>query len=179
MTTTKKRIPIHFDNIRFEKLNELYWTKIGLQKKIEQEFKKLLAKPDMSNIDYSNALDEFHTQLENEKKDQNTLSLPGDRLAELLAINTTNIASLQVEHAKVKDAVEPKANDFTLYAESADELKRHAVCIEVIKALNSAKPYTNNFYNHVTINRMFNPLILWDANALQYIPNYIFIKNYF
>lgn len=175
--TTKKRIPIYFDTIRFEKLNELFWTKVGLQKKIEQEFKKLLAKPDMSNIDYSNALDEFYKQLEFEKKEQNTLSLPGDKLADLLAINTTNIASLQVEHAKVKDAVEPIAENFTIYALTTEELNKYAVCIEVIKALNSAKPHINNYYNHVTINRMFNPLIYWDAKALQYIPNHNFIKN--
>jgi len=175
--TTKKRIPIYFDTIRFEKLNELFWTKVGLQKKIEQEFKKLLAKPDISNIDYSNALDEFHKQLEVEKKEQNTLHLPGDKLAGLLSINTTNIASLQVEHAKVKDAVEPIAENFTQYAQTSEELNKYAVCIEVIKALISAKPFTNNYYNHVTTNRMFNPLIYWDSKSLQYIPNHDFIKN--
>ena len=177
--TTKKRIPIHFDKVKFDKLNELYWTKVGLQKKIEQEFKKLLAKPDMADIDYSNALDEFYKQLEFEKKEQNTLDLPGDKLAQLLSIDTTNITSLQSEYKKVKDAVQPSAEDLTTYDQTSEELQRHAVCIEVIKALVSAKPFTNNYYNHVTINRMFNPLILWDANAMQYIPNHIFIKNYF
>jgi hypothetical protein len=177
--TTKKRIPIHFDKVKFDKLNELYWTKVGLQKKIEQEFKKLLAKPDMTDIDYSNALDEFHKQLELEKKEQNSLHLTGDRLAQLLSIDTTNIASLQVDYAKVKDAVQPSAEDLTTYAQTSEELHRHAVCIEVIKALVSAKPFTNNYYNHVTINRMFNPLILWDPSAMQYIPNYLFIKDYF
>jgi hypothetical protein len=177
--TTKKRIPIHFDNVKFDKLNELYWTKVGLQKKIEQEFKKLLAKPDMSSIDYSNALDEFYKQLELEKKEQNTLLLTGDKLAQLLSIDTNNIARLQVDHAKVKDAVQPNAEDHTTYAQTSEELQRHAVCIEVIKALVSAKPYTSNYYNFVMTNRMFNPLISWDANAMQYVPNYLFIKDYF
>ena len=177
--TTKKRIPIHFNKIRFDKLNESYWAKVGLQKKIEQEFKKLLAKPDMADIDYSNALGEFFKQLELEKKDQNSLLLPGEKLAQLLSIDTTNIASLQSEYMHVKDAVQPNADDHTTYAETSEELHRHAVCIEVIKALVSAKPFTNHYYNHVTINRMFNPLILWDSSAMQYIPNHIFIKNYF
>jgi paraquat-inducible protein B len=178
--TTKKRIPIHFDNVKFDKLNELYWTKVGLQKKIEQEFKKLLAKPDMSSIDYSNALDEFYKQLELEKKEQNTLLT-------LLEINWLNYYQstpttsrrLQVDHAKVKDAVQPNAEDHTTYAQTSEELQRHAVCIEVIKALVSAKPYTSNYYNFVMTNRMFNPLISWDANAMQYVPNYLFIKDYF
>jgi len=160
-------------------LNESYWAKVGLQKKIEQEFKKLLAKPDMADIDYSNALDEFYKQLELEKKEQNTLHLTGDKLAQLLSIDTTNIASLQSEYKKVKDAVQPNADDHTTYAETSEELHRHAVCIEVIKALVSAKPFTNHYYNHVTINRMFNPLISWDSSAMQYVPNYLFIKDYF
>jgi len=177
--STKKRIPIHFDTIRFEKLSESYAAKIDLQKKLNAEFKKLLANPDLESINYSSALDEFHKQLEIEKKEQNTLDLPGDKLAELLSIDLTAIRVFQSRYINVKDAIQPKADDFTTYAESPDELKRHAVCIEVIKALNSAKPFTEHFYNNVTLTRMFNPLILWDSNSLQYTPNYIFIKNYF
>jgi hypothetical protein len=160
-------------------LSESYATKIDLQKKLNAEFKKLLTNPDLESLDYSAALDEFHKQLEIEKKEQNTLDLPGDKLAELLSIDLTAIRVFQSRYINVKDAIQPKADDFTTYAESPDELKRHAVCIEVIKALNSAQPYINNYYNHVTINRMFNPLILWDSKSLQYTPNYIFIKNYF
>jgi hypothetical protein len=177
--TTKKRIPIYFDSIRFDKLSESYATKIDLEKKLNAEFKKLLTNPDLESLDYSSALDEFHKQLELGKKNQNTLELPGDKLAELLSIDLTAIRVFQARYINVKDAIQPKVDDFTEYAESPDELKRHAVCIEVIKALNSAKPFTEHFYNNVTLTRMFNPLILWDSNSLQYIPNYIFIKNYF
>jgi hypothetical protein len=157
-------------------------TKIDLEKKMNSEFKKLLANPDLESLDYSAALDEFHKQLELEKKPQNFLLLPGDKLAELLSLDAAPISRLQKEYIKVKDAIQPNVEDYTTYAISNDERERHAACISVIKAITTAKPHIDFYggnHNPLAFTRAFTPLIIWDTDTMKFIPNYIFIKNYF
>ena len=178
--TTKKKIPIYFDNHMFNKLNGIYSTKIDLQKKLNSEFKKLLANPNIDEIDYSNALDEFYKQLELEKKEQNTLLLPGEKLAQLLSLDTTNIVRLQTEYKKVKDAIQPQAEDHTTFAITPQEIDRYNACVEVVKAINTSKPYINDIsgpLNPLSFTRAFSPLIYWDSDGLKFKCNHNFIKN--
>lgn len=172
-----KKIPLHFRKESYDLKLQSYQRKLQLQKEIENEFKKTIEAP--TTIEYCDSLNCFYKMLEIQKKEQNSLGLTGEKLSELLSIDTSNIKQLQSEFIKLAMVENPSVEDFTTYAETTEEIEKYNMCIGLIKGINVAKNELQNIgtFNHFKIFKAFAPLLVWDSEELKFIPNNVFIKN--
>jgi hypothetical protein len=110
----------------------------------------------------------------------NTLNVSGEKLADLLGLNTNELVNLQQQFLKVKDAQQPKVENFTTYAETEIEIEKHNACIEAIKGINAIKIYiteSRGGFLQYPFLKAFTPLLSWNPETLKFIPNPYFIKN--
>jgi hypothetical protein len=176
-----KKIPIDFAKERFENAQKLFEQKTKIQKGIGDQLRKLLnTDPEGIEINFGDALNQFHALLEHQKKEVNTLNVSGEKLADLLGLNTNELVNLQQQFLKVKDAQQPKVENFTTYAETEIEIEKHNACIEAIKGINAIKIYiteSRGGFLQYPFLKAFSPLLSWNPETLKFIPNPYFIKN--
>lgn len=174
-----KKIPIYFNKSAFDNATEIFQQKTSIIKQINSEFKKLLKTDDTLIIDYSDLKKDFLSKLTEQKKEVNSLNLSGDKLAELLNLDTTHLDQLQTEIRSVILSSEPSKDNFTTFAETDAEIEKFKLCAEIIKTAITA---------HETIKKLrpadmrnyllpFAPLIMWDPNESKLMPSHTFIKN--
>jgi hypothetical protein len=177
-TIKSKRIPISFRKELYEaKLNN-FNTRMDLQKLIKNELKKLLGSEPI-DIECSEALKSFYLNLERVKSEVNTLGLKGDRLADLLGIDLTNLKDLEREYRKVQLCEVPSVEAFTTYAETPDELEKWDACQLLIKAFEVAKIHIDKqgAFNHYKVRNALLPMLIFNDHLQKFEPSNVFIKN--
>ena len=172
-----KKIPLHFRKESYDLKLQSYQRKLQLQKEIEIEIKKTIEAP--TTIDYLDSLNCFYKMLEIQKESQNSLGLTGEKLSELLSIDTSKINQLQSEYTKLAMLENPSVDDFTTFAETPEEIQKYNDCIDLIKAIQTAKTYLDErgSFNYFKIYMAFLPMINWDSRLQKFEPNNQFIKN--
>ena len=170
----QKRVPLEFRKLQYDLKMATYKNRLELEKSIIKEV-RLLSGDWPIDFDFTNILSSFFGLLEVQKKKQNSLNLSGEKLAELLAINTENLKALQIQYEAINGAVEPNVEDFTIYAETETEIARYNDCITLLKAIQSSKNHFDN-YNAFKIFRVLQPILSIDDNQ-TIVPNIQFIKS--
>ena len=168
-----KKIPLQFLKKQYDLKMATYKNRLELEKSIIKEVSLLTGKWPI-DFDFTNVLSTFFGLLEVQKKKQNSLGLSGEKLAELLSINTENLKALQIQHHATNGATEPNVEDFTIFAETETEIARYNDCIALIKALKTAEKHI--VYNHHKIFMALKPMLLVGDNY-SLVPDIQFIKS--
>jgi hypothetical protein len=177
-TIKSKRIPISFRKELYEaKLND-FNTRMNLQKLIKNELKKLLGS-DPIDIECSEALKSFYLNLERVKAEVNSLGLKGNRLADLLGIDLSNLKDLEREYKKVQLCEVPSVEAFTTYAETEGELAKYDACQLLIKAFEVAKTHLDQIgsFNPYKVKNALLPMLIYNEDLQKFEPSNVFIKN--
>ena len=169
-----KKIPLEFRKLQYDLKMATYKNRLELEKSVIKEV-RLLSGDWPIDFDFTNILSSFFGLLEVQKKKQNSLGLSGEKLAELLAINTENLKALQSQYEATNGAVEPKVEDFTIYAETETEIAKYNDCITLLKAIQGSKNHFDN-YNAFKVFRVLQPMLSIDDNQ-NIVPNIQFIKT--
>jgi len=168
-----KKIPLEFRQSQYDIKMTTYKKRLELEKSIIKEISLLTGEWPI-DFDFTNVLSSFFGLLEVQKKKQNSLGMSGEKLAELLAINTENLKALQSQYEATNGAVEPNIEDFTIYAETETEIARYNDSVMLIKSIEASKKYI--IYNHHKIFMALKPMICVGENQ-KLVPDIQFIKS--
>jgi hypothetical protein len=150
---------------RYNLKNDLEAKIQKLASTIESEFKINLDQP------FANQL---FAHLEN--SEANLMKLPGQKIAELKSINTSELTRLENDYKSVKYATKPNEKDFCIYTENESENERLKAYKELMKAfykMTSLVP--ESYYNLHRFKQTFSGLIDWDFDNPS--PSIAFIKG--
>jgi len=168
---------IHIDQISFAKEVELYSNKIQAIQNINKVFNKYLPKFKIQDTFFDDAIENFYKALLNKYKKENTLNLKGEKLAELLEIDVSNLIRFNSVYLKLKYVSSPSIDTFTEYAETDEELSRLAACeklIDVIKEIEDAAGVKAYPFDVV---KAFRRILTFDVRKNTYAPSYQYIKD--
>lgn len=168
-----KKIPLQFLKKQYDLKMATYKNRLELEKSIIKEVSLLTGEWPI-DFDFTNVLSTFFGLLEVQKKKQNSLGLSGEKLAELLSINTLNLKSLQLQYEATDGALEPNVEDHTIYAETETEISKYNDCVSLIKAIKSAEKHI--IYNHHKIYMALKPMLSIGDNY-SLVPDIQFIKS--
>jgi len=168
-----KKIALQFNKKQYDLKMATYKSRLELEKNIIKEVSLLTGEWPI-DFDFTNVLNSFYGLLEVQKKKQNSLGLSGEKLAELLSINTTILKSLQLQYDATQGATEPNVEDHTIYALTNLEISRYNDCINLIKAIKSAEKHI--VYNHHKIYMALKPMLSVGDNY-SLVPDIQFIKS--
>jgi ABC-type lipoprotein release transport system permease subunit len=132
-----------------------------------------------ADFDFTEAEQEFYKQLEEQKKEANSLCLSGSKLAEVLSLSVDEIKRLQAKVTELKHVVLPTIEDFTVYAETDAEIKKYNECINVIKAIKTVKDVLKKIKGDYYFNDLivaYRPLLTWNLTTNHFEPNVQYIK---
>lgn len=168
-----KKIPLQFNKKAYDLKMTTYKNRLELEKSIIKEISLLTGEWPI-DFDFTNILTSFFGLLEIQKKKQNSLNLSGEKLAELLSINTANLKSLQLQYEATDGALEPNVEDHTIYAETETEVAKYNDCVSLIKAIKSAEKHI--IYNHHKLYMALKPMLVVGKNY-SLVPDIEFIKS--
>jgi len=175
-----KKIPLQFNEWEYTNALMFYTEKTQLEKLLTAEVKKQLGTAP-SDFNFEDAEMEFYFQLELQKADINSLGLKGNKLAEVLSLSVDEIKRLQAKLKEYSHVIQPTIEDFTIYAETPEELKKYQNCINVIKAIGMVKDVLikikgTYYFNDLIVG--FRPLLTWNVSTNNFEPNVQFIKAF-
>jgi len=161
-----------------KKALEIYDRKVATEMAIDAEFTRLI-----KDYDYSlkslleNPREYFYASLEVVYKKQNTLSLKGDKLAELMQIDTNELLRLADGYEGLKHITKPNEDDYTDYAEEPDEIRRLEFSKQYILLINRfEKQFGRVFPREAML--AFSPQCVYFNHYLNtYEPNTNFVKD--
>lgn len=168
-----KKIALQFNKKQYDLKMATYKSRLELEKSIIKEISLLTGEWPI-DFNFTNVLTSFYSLLEIQKKKQNSLNLSGEKLSELLGINTANLKSLQLQYEATDGATEPNVEDHTIYALTDFEISKYNDCINLIKAIKSAEKHI--IYNHHKIYMALQPMLSVGDNY-SLVPNIQFIKE--
>ena len=168
-----KKIPLQFLKKQYDLKMTTYKNRLEIEKKIIKEISFLLGEWPI-DFDFTNVLTSFYGLLEIQKTKQNSLNLSGEKLAELLSINTANLKSLQLQYEATDGAEEPNVEDYTIFAQTELEIQKYNDCVNLIKAIKSAEKHI--VYNHHKIYMALKPMLSIGDNY-SLVPDIEFIKS--
>jgi hypothetical protein len=168
-----KKIALQFNKKQYDLKMATYKSRLELEKSIIKEISLLTGEWPI-DFDFTNVLTAFYGLLEIQKKKQNSLGLSGEKLSELLGINTANLKALQLQFEGTNGAEEPNVEDHTIFAETETEIAKYNDCINLIKALKSAEKHI--VYNHHKIYMALKPMLSVGDNY-SLVPDIQFIKS--
>ena len=168
-----KKIPLKFNKNTYDLKMATYKNRLELEKSIIKEISFLLGEWPI-DFDFTNVLSTFFGLLEVQKNKQNSLNLSGEKLSELLSINTANLKILQLQYEATDGATEPNVEDHTIYAETETEVAKYNDCVSLIKAIKSAEKHI--VYNHHKLYMAFKPILAIGDNY-SLVPDIEFIKS--
>jgi hypothetical protein len=171
-----KKEKIGFKELEYNDALYKYESKKFLKDKITKELKAL--NHNFTFKDCANVIDEFYTYLETKFKDSNPLKLKGQKLAELLEIDLTNLENSVKNYIRTDEAnpMQPITNDFVVYADSDAELQKYNDCIDFITALKKFDKYTLPFTRKQDF-VAFTPFVKWNVNISDFEINHTWIKQ--
>lgn len=169
---------VKYNHQEFKKALEVFDKKIATEIAIEKEFTSLI-----ENFEYSlKALLEspkeyFYTSLEAAYQDQNSLKLSGQKLAELMQIDASELLRLANGYESLRSVKKPSKEAYTEYAETPDEIKRLDYCKSYISMINSFEKDFGRVFPKEAILSHSPQVVFFNFRANQYEPNLNFVKN--
>ena len=169
-----ERKEIFVDTDGFNREQSSYNKKKQLEQNIRFVVKKLTKQLTNSEF-YKDIPTNFYKAIEKAYKDSNPMKLKGEKLVELLDIDTTELFKLNSEYKAIKDAKEPSLTEFTIYAETSQELAKYRACNDLIDACKTMEMYIKIF--PVNIQHATKNAVLFDLRKNKLIANHHWIKN--
>lgn len=114
------------------------------KKQIEQNIRflvKKLTKQTTSAEFYKDIPTNFYKAVEKAHQNNNPMKLKGEKLVALLDIDTSEIFNLDRQYQSVRKAIEPSLTEFTVYAETQEQLDKFNACKEFIDAYKNLEPH--------------------------------------
>jgi hypothetical protein len=176
--TTK--IPIYFNELRYNENVKSYEMKTSLEANIDLEVNKLLKSEGIVIKDKTDVINEFFKTIESVNSQKNPMELEGKKLVELYGLQLVNLDVMQKNYLKVKDVKQPKTEDFTIWAETPEEIKRFETATNLTEAINRLKPFFINKFGRVPLfelRKTFNGILDLNDELQALTPNVNFIKN--
>jgi hypothetical protein len=170
--TDKKEIFI--DSEGFNRKQAEYSKKKTIEQNIKFLVKKLL-KINISSSFYKDIPANFYKAVEKAYKDSNPMNLKGEKLVSLLDMDTTELFKLNSEYKAIKNAKEPSMTEFTIYAETSQELAKYRACNDLIDACKTMEMYIKIF--PVNIQHATKNAVLFDLRKNKLVANHHWIKN--
>ena len=165
---------IFVDTDAFNRKQSDYSKKKTVEQNIKFLVKKLL-KINIAPAFYKDIPANFYKAVEKAFKDSNPMKLKGEKLVELLDIDTTDLFKLNSEYNALKDAKEPSLTEFTIYAETSQELAKYKACNDLIDACKTMEMFIKVF--PVNIQHATKNAVLFDLRKNKLIANHHWIKN--
>ena len=168
----KKEIFVDTDG--FNKKQSDYNRKKTIEKNIRFVVKKLTKQLTNSEF-YKDIPTNFYKAIEKAYKDSNPMNLKGEKLVELLEVDTTELFKLNNDYQQVKNAVEPSLTSFTIYAETSEEIAKYNACNDLIDACKTMDLYIKVF--PFNIQQATKNAVKWDMGKNQLVVNHHWIKD--
>jgi hypothetical protein len=169
---------VKFNHQEFKKAIDVFDKKVATEMAIDAEFTRLI-----KDYDYSlkslleSPLDYFYASLEVVYKKQNTLSLKGEKLAELMQINTSNIMRLSNEYNSFRDVKKPTKEEYTQFAETPEEIKRLEYAKSYIALIKTFENGLGRVFPKEAILSHSPQVIFFNFRDNSYEPNLNFVKS--
>ena len=165
---------IFVDTEGFNREQSSYNKKKQLEQNIRFVVKKLTKQLTNSEF-YKDIPTNFYKAIEKAYKDSNPMKLKGEKLVELLEIDTTELFKLNNDYQQVKNAVEPSLTSFTIYAETREEIAKYNACNDLIEACKTMEMYIKLF--PFNIQQATKNAVLFDIRKNQLVVNHNWIKG--
>jgi len=169
-----ERKEIFVDTDGFNREQSSYNKKKQLEQNIRFLVKKLTKQLTNSEF-YKDIPTNFYKAIEKAYKNSNPMNLKGQKLVQLLEIDTTELFNLDRQYQAVKDAKEPSLVNFTEYAETSEEIAKYNACKNVIEACNTLDLYIKVF--PFNIQQATKNAVKWDMRKNQLVVNHHWIKD--
>ena len=114
------------------------------KKQIEQNLRflvKKITKQTTSAEFFKDIPANFYKAVEKGFEKSNPMKLKGQKLVMLLDIDTSEIFNLDRQYQSVRKAIEPSLTEFTVYAETQEQLNKYNACKEFIDAYKNLEPH--------------------------------------
>ena len=172
MEQTKiKKQPIYFNQHGYDHQLKNYGHRKQLEGFILTEFNKIGVKRFSFSKDI---LETFYTAIEERHKENNPLKLSGRKLCELLEIDDTLIKNHSLQFKNYIDVTKPRKDNFTLYAETDEELFRLDYVNRLIDILNETKDHRN--IHRMEVLKVFGSIVKLNGIS-EYVVNPNFVKK--
>jgi hypothetical protein len=169
---------VKFNYQEFKKILNVFDKKIELEIALREEFGVLLKDYSYDQRAYlSSPLDYFYASLEVVYKKQNTLSLKGEKLAELMQINTSNLMRLSNEYNSFRDVKKPTKEEHTQFAETPEEIKRLEYAKSLIALIKTFENGLGRVFPKEAILSHSPQVIFFNFRDNSYEPNLNFVKS--
>ena len=169
-----ERKEIFVDTDGFNREQSSYNKKKQLEQNIRFVVKKLTKQLTNSEF-YKDIPTNFYKAIEKAYKDSNPMKLKGEKLVELLEVDTTELFKLNNDYQQVKNAVEPSLTSFTIYAETRGEIAKYNACNDLIEACKTMEMYIKLF--PFNIQQATKNAVLFDIRKNQLVVNHNWIKG--
>lgn len=147
MSTSRKKL-ISFDKYNFDLSQKKYQKHLKVCEALHQELERLLER-EVNPKDYTDPLQYYYNALE--ASEHNTMKLSGESIAKLQTKSILKLYDLDKEYRATKVAP-PRLEDFSLYAETEEELSRLASFEALLREWKQFSEANNlNFTNIATI----------------------------
>jgi hypothetical protein len=156
---------------------QVYSNKIETQKKIKSEVRKYLPKFRINDAFFNDVLQNFCNELTETYKKQNTLNLSGEKLAQLLEFDLSNLINYSEAYKKLKHIKSPSIDKYTIYTETEEELKKLNICNSIIELLKKVETDLELKAYPFEIEKAFKRIITFNIRTNEYEVNWRYIKN--
>jgi hypothetical protein len=180
MKKALKKIPLAFNEKRYNDDVKLYENKLSMEAKIDLEVNKLLHSEGIVIENKTKTVEEFYNIFHELNKHRNPMELTGQRLTELHGLECINLDVMEKNYKPLAEITEPKTEDYTIWAETETEIARFELAtnlIESIFKLNSHFKKNRGAFPLFEMRKTFNGILDIDTRAEVLIPNIRFVKN--
>jgi hypothetical protein len=180
MKKTLKKIPLAFNEKRYNDDVKLYGTKTTLEAKIDLEVNKLLHSEGIVIENKTKTVEEFYNIFHELNKHRNPMELTGQRLTELHGLECINLDVMQKNYKDLAEVTEPKTEDYTIWAETETEIARFELATDLVESifkLNSHYKKTRGSFPLFEIRKTFNGILDINDDLQALVPNINFVKN--
>jgi len=171
-----KKEKIGFKEIEYNEALYKYESKKFLKEKIVKELKALNNNFDFK--DCANVIEELYVHLETKLKNSNPLKLKGQKLAELMELDVTQLETSIKNYLRTdsENPIKPIVDDFVVYADTDGELQKYNDCIDFINALKKFDKYLIPFSRKQDF-VAFTPFVNFNVNMNDFEINHTWIKT--
>jgi len=180
MKKALKKIPLAFNEKRYNDDVKLYENKLSLEAKIDLEVNKLLHSEGIVIENKTKAVEEFYNIFHELNKHRNPMELTGQRLTELHGLECINLDVMEKNYKTLAEVTEPKTEDYTVWAETETEIARFELATNLIESIFKLKPFFIKRIGRVPlfeIRKSFNGILDINDDLQILVPNINFVKN--
>ncbi len=172
-----KKKAVYIDKHSFAKSVEVYSNKLTAMQNIKKEVKKHISNAHIDDKFYKDVMKNFFEMLLAKYKKQNTLNLRGEKLADLLEIDLSNLKKFSAMYDKLKGVQSPTEDSFTTYAETDEELSKLDATEKLVNMIKEINEVCGIRAYPFEVCSGFKNIIQYDIRTDEYKPNWRWIKN--